>query len=385
MVMDEQQSQKMITWLDDERRKDKVLIAQLEQNIIGQHALVEDLVRRIQSLESESAVLRSQAVNEADIALSLDGLRAEMRATLEHEQERREKVEREAKKIRDIDREGMERAVADIRNELLARFERDLAPRMSAEEHLTVLAAEIEESAKILRGRSEEGNLTMEFLEEQRRIDSKRVTDLSNESVEVRKRFDNITGKMELLEALARRNERMATGIDELKQHQQDWAEDQDLAGQRREKLLTDMQARLDGFQKQMEGHAQKVEEWGKTHVGMKKYVDSADKIAERIDMRLNEVAELVRISSDRLRQEWEAYTAEESKRWKDFTLMGSESWRENERKTAQYTKRIDEISDMVEHHEATLEQMIALEKKRANVMGDYFQGMVDELGNNKK
>ena len=381
--MDEQQSVKMISWLDDERRKDKAVIVQLEAHSTGQQAVIEDLLRRIQTMESGLTALSSTAMNEENMANVLDGLRAEVQGKLQHEQERREKAERETKKLREVEHEGHGRAMADMRNELLARFERDLAPRIAAEERLNKIAGEVEEATRSFSRQSEDGGQMLDFLEEQRRLDSKRIVELQNEILESRKNYDSATHKLELVEALARRNERLGPDVEELRQKQQEWTEDESMVSHRREKMLTEMQVRLDAFQKQMDGYTQQVEGWGKTHVRMKKHVEEAEKTADRIDRRLNEVAELVRISADRLRQEWDAFNTEDSKRWKEFTLTSNEAWRENERKTEKYIKRIDEIVAIVEQHDSMLSRMLTLEKQYASLMGDHLQNVMDELGNN--
>lgn len=380
--MDDHQSAKMISWLDEERRKDKVLISQLEATNAAQQELLEDHVRRIQALESEIAQLRERAVNEAHLKQMFDGLRAEVTDTLERAAEQRRTAEREAKKQREADREGMLRAFEQMRQELLARFERDLGPRAAFEERVSSLAAEIEESAKVLHREAESGQRTIDFLEEQRRIDSRRLSELQEEMVENQKRIDSLLAKLDLVEALARRNERLGPEIQVLRQKQDDWTENQATATQQRERLLNEMQGRIDAFQKQMEGHAQQVASWGETHGRLKKYLEEADRVAERVERRVNEVSEMARLSEERFRQEWETFVKDDHKRWRQFTLTASEAWREHDRRAEEESKRFEALGALVERHENILDKFFALEREYASMMGDHLRAMLDEVYN---
>jgi hypothetical protein len=381
--MDDHQSVKMINWLDEERRKDKVLIAQLEATNAAQQELIEDHLRRIQALESELTQLRERAVHEANLKQMFDGLRAEIQDTMERDAEKRRTAEREAKKQREVDREGMTRAVEQMRQELMARFERDLGPRMAFEERITSLAAEVEESAKVLHHEAESGQRSLEFLEEQRRIDNRRITELQEEMVEGQKRIDSLLARIDLVEALARRNERFGADIQDLRQRQEDWTENQETVAQQRERMLTEMQGRIDAFAKQMEGYGQQVTGWGETHARLRKYLEDAERIAERVDRRVNEVSEMSRLSEERFRQEWETFVKDDHKRWRQFTLTASEAWREHDRHAEEETKRIVELREIVERHEALLDKFFTLEREHASIVGDHLQVMMDEFYNN--
>lgn len=380
MVMDEHQSAKMIGWLDEERRKDKVLIQSLERDNTAQQSVIDDLVRRVQQFESELNMLREVAVNEVAVKQQFDGMRGELLGMVERNEEARKKNDRETKKQRDVEREGMTKALESMRQELLARFERDLGPRRAFEDRINMLSTEVEESAKALFREAEDGQRQVDFLEEQRRIDTRRIAELQEEMLEVQKRSDSLTAKLDLVEELARRNERIGGDISTLREEQQAWAEEQALSGQQRERLLTAMQERLEDFEKRMEGYTQQVEGWGETHSRMKKYLDEADRFSERVERRINEVSEMSRLSEERFRQEWESFIQEDHKRWRQFTLTASEAWREHDRRAEEDNRRLQTMSEMAEQHQKMLRQMISLERQYANTMMDHLQITLDEL-----
>ena len=380
--MDEHQSTKMISWLDEERRKDKALIAQLEATIAGQREMIEDHVRRIQTLESEVNQLREVAVNEAVVKQMVDGVRSELTGTFERAEEKRRQADRETKQQRDADREGYQKAFEELRQELLARFERDLGPRIAFEERINVLAAEVEEASKVLYREAESGQRSVDFLEEQRRIDSRRISELQEEMLDAQKRIDGQLAKLDLVEELARRNERFGPQIEEITQKQSDFAEQQVTSDHQRERLLNEMQERLESFAKEIEGQAKQVESWGETHSRMKKYLEEADRVAERIERRVNEVSEMARLSEERFRQEWEDFVKDDHKRWRQFTLTASEAWREHDRRAEDETQRLESLREIVQRHDKLLDKFFSLEREYASLMGDHLRTMLDEFYN---
>ena len=58
--MDINQAARMIEWLDEERRRDKATIATLEERLAQQQDTVTMLSKRINSMESDQTVIRTQ-------------------------------------------------------------------------------------------------------------------------------------------------------------------------------------------------------------------------------------------------------------------------------------------------------------------------------------
>src|SRR5690348_17253314 len=58
--MDINQAARMIEWLDEERRRDKATIATLEERLAQQQDTVTMLSKRLNSMESDQTVIRTQ-------------------------------------------------------------------------------------------------------------------------------------------------------------------------------------------------------------------------------------------------------------------------------------------------------------------------------------
>jgi hypothetical protein len=348
----------MVSWLDEERRKDKALITRLEERASAQTALIEDQSRRIQKLEGEIAQVRSALINPAVIEEAVSRIRTEFASVAEQVSARRDNAEQEMKRVRDADRETMLRAIEELRQEFNARLERELQIRRTEEERLSRVAVELQAYASNLSRGLEEFERSLTFLEEQRRQDSRRISDMSGEIIDLAKRIESQKPKIELLEELSRRNERnlstLSGDLVESKQQRQTWAEQEALASQDRERIMADMLHRLDGFSEDMESYAKQVAGWWETQHTMKKQIEDFDRLADRVDRRLNEVAEVQRLSEERFRQEWDEWNQDDQKRWRQFTLTNEESRREQQRWVdelqAQMIKINEQAQIVIEH-----------------------------------
>jgi hypothetical protein len=334
--METKQTSQMVTWLDEERRKDKALISKLEERAISQSAIIEDQARRIQKVEAELASVRNTVLPQSVIDEAINRIRAEVAAAVEQVNGRRETSEGELKRQRDTDREMTMRAIEEMRQEFVTRLERELSVRRQEEERLSRIATELQSYAGNLSKGLEEFERSLTFLEEQRRQDSRRLSDMSGEVVELAKRTEGGKQKIDLLEDLSRRNERSIAQVNseltESKQQRLAWQEQEGLAAQQREQMMAEMVRRIEAFNETMDAHAKQVAGWADMHRTMKKQIEDFDRIADRSDRRLNEVAEVQRLSEERFRQEWEEWLQDDQKRWRQFTLTNEEARREMQR-----------------------------------------------------
>jgi chromosome segregation ATPase len=121
--VDINQAARMIEWLDEERRRDKQLIATLEQRLVQQQELVETVQRRLNSVESDQTVIRSEVSTSSRETDVLDQVRKEMRQMIEGVESKRLSAERELERRSELARENMIRPFRELeeRLEKLAR------------------------------------------------------------------------------------------------------------------------------------------------------------------------------------------------------------------------------------------------------------------------
>jgi len=387
--MEPTQTAQMVAWLDEERRKDKALIAKLEERTSSQAALLEDQARRIQALEGELAALRSTTPTISFFDETISRLRSELNVALEQAESRRNAVEQDAKKVRELDREAMTRALDDIRQEVSNRLERELQPRKAEEERLARVAAELQSYADHLSRNLEEFERTLAFLEEQRRQDSRRLSDINGELLELTKRMEGQQSKAELLEELGRRNERSLNELSgtmmEFKQQRQSWMEQEALAAQKREQIMGDMVRRMDAFAEDMASFAKQVENWSETHRAMKKGLDDFNRLVDRVERRLNEVSEMQRLSEERFRTEWEEFLQDDQKRWRQFTLTNEEAWRSNAKRVEDMLGQLARLSERTDRLLEHVKLLTAAQQEILRTFADTLQPVRERIDESTK
>jgi len=343
--MEPTQTTQMVAWLDEERRKDKALIVRLEERVAAQAALLEDLARRMQGQESDLATVRSTALTIGLFDESISRIRNELSAAID--QFENKPPEPDFKRVGDMIRESTYKAIDDVRQEVLSRIEREQQPRRAEEERLSRVALELQNYADSLAKNMDEFQRSLTYLEEQRRQDSKRLTDVHSGSTESSKRIEGLQAKSELLEELVRRNERSLTelsaGVLEIQQQRQTTQEQDMITHQQREKVLTDTLRRVEDT---MAGYSKQFENWVESARTMKKNIQEFERIAERVERRFNEVAEMQRLSEERFRHEWDDFQQDDQKRFRQFTLTNEEAWRENNRLTKTMVEDIARINE---------------------------------------
>lgn len=366
--MENNQTAKMVAWLDEERRKDKAVITRLEERSASQQALISDQTRRIMELENQITSMRTAILPISTFDEAITRLRMEFNANFEQLESRRSNVDLDIKKLRDTDREQIMRAVEELRQEMITRIDQAMEPRRVEEERLSRVAVELQNYANNLSKGLEDFERSLTFLEEQRRQDTRRISEINSEVAEVAKRVDSQLPKTELLEELSRRNERRITEIApklvEMRQQRQDWMEEQALADQQRERTINDMVRRMDSFAEEMVNFSKQVQGWADTHRRIKQEVEDFERVADRVERRLNEYSEVQRLSEERFRQEWEEFLGDDQKRWRQFTITSEEAWRENEKVIEEFKAEITRIKEGIERQEEHLKYLNKTQQK---------------------
>jgi chromosome segregation ATPase len=369
--MDTNQIARMIEWLDEERRRDKQTIAKLEERLAQQSDTIDKLQRRVNGVESDQTVMREAtlpAEKERDL---MERARREMREMLDNTEYRRKNAEREAEKRQEISRESIMRTVRDLQEQVdKLRRNRTSISEVKTEgdrtsDSVVVLQQRIDDLARQL----EEPDRRLSFLEEQRRQDARRISELESELPEMRKQIDSIRPKMSLLEDLSLRNERRVQEVQNAERERRDqiqqFIDSQQLQVQQQQQKIDDIIKRFGKYDEEMEKNLERFETWASAYRDMKRIIDDFERIGDRLERRINEVAEMQRLSEERFRQEWDEWRDDDQKRWKQLTLSNDEVWRNHDKEFEQYISRLEDVQSTVEPLQDSLRRLWSLERER--------------------
>jgi len=383
--MDLNQIARMIEWLDEERRRDKSTIAKLEERLFQQQEFIETLTRRLNGVEGDQSTMRTMFVPAGRDNEVMVQLRTEMQQMVESVEAKRIVAEREAERRADTSRETVTRPIRELTERInnvervieevgAARVERDrIAAAMAA------LQQRVEDVAK----KFEDPERRLAFLEEQRRQDARRISETQTELPELQRQIDSIKPKLDLLEDMALRTEKRAIEVQnaerERREQMQQFVEQQTLTIQQRDQRIDEITHSFGQYDEDMRRAFERFETWSEAYRQMKKIIEDFDRIGERLERRINEVAETQRLSEERFRQEWNSWIADDQKRWKQFTLTNDESWRLHDKDFDQFRVRFNEIVEQFPPIYDSLERLWQLEQAQAAIFRDRFMALVDE------
>ncbi len=384
--MDINQAARLIEWLDEERRRDKATIATLEERLAQQQDTIDTLTRRLNSLESDQTVIRTQLAPNGRDGDLLEQLRKEMQQLIENAESKRLTAEREAERRNELAREQLSRPLREV-TDIVNRLERqltELPAHHQERDRLAAAVAMLQQRVEDLSKRFEEPDRRLSFLEEQRRQDARRISEVQSELPEVQKQIDAIRPKLTLLEDLALRNERRIQDVvnseRERREQIQQFIDQQTLLLQQRDQQIGDLVKRFGEQDSIMQQNLERFETWAEAYRAMKKIIDDFERIGDRLERRINEVAEMQRFSEERFRQEWNDWTSDDQKRWKQFTISNDEVWRNHDQEFERFVQRLSELQAMFPPIQDSLTRLWNMERARAQLYRERYQALLLEF-----
>jgi len=383
--MDIQQIAKMIEWLDEERRRDKAVITTLEERLASQQQTIDALSRRLNSIESDQSVMQIQSNGVGTSLDVVEQIRHDLQQAMETLENKRASAERELERRAELAREPISRSVREL-TEKMSRYERQATelPAMGVErDRVASVMVELQQRFDDLTKRLEEPERRITFLEEQRRQDTRRVSETESEIPELRKAIDQIRPKLTLLEDLSLRNERkvqdVLNGDRDRREQMQQFIDQQNLILQQRDQQIQDITRRFGEQDSVMQRNLERFETWAEAYRDMKRIIDDFERIGDRLERRINEVAEMQRLSENRFREEWVEWTDNDQKRWKQFTLSNDEVWRLHDKEFERFVQRIAEVEQKLEPLDDSISRLWALERERAQLYRERYQALLLE------
>ncbi len=369
--MDVDQLLKRIQWAEEERRKDKDVLTMLDNRIVAVEGGSKAVVEQIKQVSSEVARLTAVLTRMDQYDGVLLQQRLEARRALEEVEKDVKKRDEEAEKVRRVEMRALESSIADVRRQLdvLPRLEKGIQMRVDEDVRLRRSIDEVAQRVELLRRDEEEYTRTYRLLEDGRRQDAKRITDLQGELAALRKQGDSQRGQIEILNTAQRK---LDTRLNELAVVEADRREEvgefidkQALAQVERERVWREWQARFETVEKQATEIERQLITLDATHRDTKRAQVVLDELNQKVERRLSEVAEVQRLADDRFRQEWVTFKADDQKRWTNYTLTQEEQRGEARRQYERMTEQIVELAERQQEVQDLLQQFNELAEKR--------------------
>ncbi|MCL4395990.1 MAG: hypothetical protein M1482_14510 [Chloroflexi bacterium] len=114
------QAVQLITWLDEEHRRDKAQLGELANQLSQQYTQVSGLSKSLQDLEERLARVQSQALRYSQLEQTAGQVKAEVQIMLDQYDTRRQQSEEEGFKLRQMEREREDQVLAALQMQLEA-------------------------------------------------------------------------------------------------------------------------------------------------------------------------------------------------------------------------------------------------------------------------
>lgn len=369
--MEFEQLLKQVDWLDDERRKDKTRIGGLEERLTALEGNISPLVHQIKDLTSEVTRLETLMQRMETFDENLIQQRVEAKQYFEDLERQFKKQVEESEKIRRVEMRALETNLAELRKELdpIPELKRGLKARVEEESRLAKLIDEVRSRIDTVRRSEEEYTRTFRLLDDGRRQDSKKLTDLQGEVAAMRKRIDEQRGRVELSATSLRKVETRLNELSvvetERREAQTAFLENQALLQVERERVWKDWQARFEVIEAQTTDIESNLQTLDATHRAVKRTVQTVDELAQKVDRRINEITEIQRLSEERFRQEWVTFKADDQKRWTNYTLTLEEQREQASRQYDKLTDKVTHLEDEIQEVQDLIQQITEQTEKR--------------------
>jgi len=369
--MDLDQLAKRIEWLEEERRKDKLIIQTLEERLAVMERELPGLSQSSKETQGDVRRLSAMLAKFDHIDAAISQVRIDLSRSIEAIDKAHQEREREMEKARLADQETLTKAIAEVRRGLdpIPELRKSIQARMEEDFRLARLIEEMNQKNVEYRRSDDEYRRSLKLLEEAQRQEAKRITDMQGEVAAIRKRQDELRGKTDLVMDSARKVEMRISEFQaaesERRQAVTAFMDKQNLAAVERDRIWKEWQARFDLIERQAMNLDTQLQAIEATNRSIKRSQEAFDEITQRFERRINEITEMQRLTEDRFRQEWVAFKADDQKRWTNYSLVQAEQSRELARNFERYNERIVLLEDTLQEVQDILHQMREDNQKR--------------------
>jgi chromosome segregation ATPase len=305
------QLESRISFLDSEYRREKADLAQLRHRLELSEGEREELLKRIEALEAELLAHKSETQRINILETKIERFKTELMAALEMHQTKQRQALKEVDRARSVEMESHTKAINEVRREVertrnldelitLARTEteRQSAIQISFQQRLDTLARQIDEQLR-----------SISYLEEQRRADARRVSELQAETPDLFKQINLQSSKVELLEQQIPQFGQFQIALEENREAFKIEVERVQYQMAQVERKLKQWDELSETLVRRLEEYESRMERYAEHHQINRKSLETLENFQEQLRREQREFIELQRLAFDRQQnnlQEWE-------------------------------------------------------------------------------
>lgn len=354
--MENEEIVKRIEWLDGERRKDRQTINELQEQVSKLQEVIALQKRELSNINKDNKKSFSSVVRLDEYEETKAKLKAELAKSQRLIEKRLDTMEQTTAAQRSDDRDTYNKKMLELQGEIKAlnELKKSLQSRGEDDFRLNQKLEDLARQLADLRSSGDEQNRLAKILDDNYRVESKRLSDLQVELNTLRKRIDedrNLSdAQKEYLKKLEGQIHDLVNREKTRNQEQIEFIEKQSLLSVDRENLWKDWQEEIQQMKALSENFHGQVRELETLNREIKQGQSDFEVINQRLERRINEITEMNRLTEERFRQEWIAFKADDQKRWTNYSLSQEETNREGNREINKIDERITSLEDAVQN-----------------------------------
>jgi chromosome segregation ATPase len=360
-AMELTQATQMIKFLEEERRKDKATIAMLQERMQNHELKLDQQTAQIHDVQTTLAGAQDLIKRAAEFEQTVASYKNELVFLLDKREETWKKERTEADRLRQLEIKGLADQLGEFDKDaqVLRRYDEDLKARQAEEKRLNDVLQNLTDQVADLSKRSDDRMQAVTYLEEQRRADNRRISELEQEMTERRQKAEAQAAKLLLLEeTIQKQRARIEDALQELKNFEKT-IEEMRVAEFRREQVAKKYADQGEQVRQEMEEWRTQTQRFTEQYQSNKRALENLEGFQARQEKRQNEVAEMQRLAEDRLKRQWEEWQAAMDKEAKSRQLAAEEQWRIQEQKNQEYNDWIQQLQDNASVRQAHIEALL--------------------------
>ncbi len=358
--MEFEQISKRLEWLDEQQRGSKIALSDLGERLTSLETSVNALTKQLKGLSTQMADMTGAAARLNQFDQIMTKQRSDLNKIVGASEKRAQRREQEAAKLHRADLDNINKVVTKL-NDFVDGEERKIKDRAREQQSLNLAVQDLRAKTDEIVENHKEFLQAQKDIEETRRQDAKRLTDLQGESASIRKRADEAREKTTLhsdsIRDLENRFNELYKTETGRREAQADFDAEQLQAQAEREWAWKDFQQKYEVFKKQAGNMEVQVTALDDTIRAARRAQDAYAELNQKLDRRIAEVTEMQRLAEDRVRQEWVAFKSDEQKRWTSHSLTQEEAMRDLRKGADKMEQRLTALDDIAQTMQDQLHQ----------------------------
>ncbi len=356
--MDTREATQLLSWLDEERRRDTALLAEVQKALEQHDNLFLSTAQKIEDMEERLAQTKAELARMSRFDTALQQFKDEILLELQRAEKRLQKEgdERDTR-LRD-ERQDRVKALASLskRIEEAFKFQEPLQAQQTEIQRLNkailVLRPPLDEARKQAKGQQER----LLILGERLSRNDERLTELLQEREEEKARSESIKEKLTFLEGWAERGTQQMVDLqafgERLREEQAQLVGELRVIDDKREKQLAAWAKEMREWRSEVKKVGEQVALSDKQHRNAEKILSAMDTLRVQLQKDREVLQHMEQTAEERQRQQLEEWRKENEMLWlrndEKWAQMGEENARRDGRITLLWESQLEHLRGQV-------------------------------------